>query len=483
MVEQGLFQSQELKQEQILAPQQIQSLEILLAPLLELQTKISQELESNPTLEQESPGNEELAGDVLTETDSAQKNSTGDEMKERDDDGLFELMQFAQSWHDFLPYGDLVNRNTPEDKEKRQHFFDSLATEKSLQEQLLEQLRMVDVTEKKRELAELIIGSIDDSGYLRSIPADLATVGEVDLKEIKDAMALVQSFDPPGVGAENLKESLLIQLKRRNNKNSMLTKLIRNHIDDIADNKLPLISKKMGISMDQLYKLLAMIRTLNPYPGSAFSPNQPIYILPEVTVEEKDGKFFITSNDDYLPKLRISQLYLKLLEDPKIAPTTKEYIREKLNKSKALMKSITLRQSTITQIAEVILDSQYEFFTKGVEYLRPLTMQQVADKLGIHETTVSRAIANKYIKTPCGLFEFSFFFSTGYHSDEGEDISSRSIMEKIRDLIAREDTAKPLSDLKLANLLKEQGLTVARRTVAKYREEMGIPSSHLRKEY
>lgn len=482
MAEQGLFQTQGLRQEQILAPQQIQSLEILLAPLLELQAKVSQELESNPTLEQESAGNEDLAGDVLTEADSAQKESTGEEKKELDDDGVAELMQLADVWHDFLPAGNSV-QSSPEDEEKRQHFFDSLTLEQSLQDQLMEQLRMVNTDDKTRKLAELIIGSIDDTGYLRSILADLATVGEADMKEMKKALDLVQSFEPPGIGAENLKECLLLQLKRQGNKNTQLSKLIRNHMDDIGANKLPVISRKMGISMDELHGLIDEIRTLNPYPGSVMSPNKPIFILPEVSVEEKKGKFVIVSNNDHLPKLRISQLYLKLLEDPSTNQETKDYIREKLNKSKALMKSITQRQNTITQIAEVILDTQYEFFKDGVEHLRPLTMQQVADKLDIHETTVSRAIANKYIKTPFGLFEFKFFFSTGYQSNDGEDISSRSVMEKIRDLIAKEDTAKPLSDLKLTNMLKEQGLTVARRTVAKYREEMGIPSSHLRKEY
>lgn len=482
MAEQGLYQTQGLRQEQILAPQQIQSLEILLAPLLELQAKVSQELESNPTLEQESAGNEDLAGDVLTETDSAQKESTGEEKREIDDDGLSELIQMADVWHDFLPMGNSINTSS-EDEEKRQHFFDSLTTEQSLQDQLMEQLRIVDTDDKTRQLAELIIGSIDDSGYLRSILADLATVGEADMKEMKKALKLVQSFDPPGIGAENLKDCLLLQLKHKDEKNPQLTKLIRNHMEDIASNKLPVISKKMGITMNELHDLISQMRNLNPYPGSVLSPNDPVFILPEVTIEEKEGKFIIVSNDDHLPKLRISRLYLKLLEDPTTNQETKEYIREKLNKSKALMKSITQRQTTITQIAEVILDTQYEFFKNGVEDLRPLTMQQVADKLDIHETTVSRAIANKYIKTPFGLFEFKFFFSTGYQSKDGEDISSRSVMEKIRDLIAKEDTSKPLSDLKLAKMLKEQGLTVARRTIAKYREEMGIPSSHLRKEY
>jgi len=481
-VEQGLFQKQSLRQEQILAPQQLQSLEILLAPILELQTKISQELETNPTLEQESVGNEELAGDVLTKSDTSQKNDTQEEKKELDDAGLSELIKLSDNWHDSLPIGSSIQSST-EAEERRQHYFDSLTIELTLQDQLMEQLNMLEVGKKTRKLAELIIGSIDDTGYLRSLLADLATVAEVDIKDMKQALKLIQSFEPAGIGARDIKESLLIQLKRNGNKNKLLTKLVRNHIDDIASNKLPLITKTMNITMEELQNLIIDIKKLNPYPGSIISSSTPTFIVPEVTIKEEDGELKLISNNDHLPKLRLSKLYISLLEDPNIDKETKLYIREKLSKSKALMKSLTQRQSTIMQISEVILDAQYDFFKNGIEHLHPLIMQQVADKLDLHETTISRAIANKYIKTPFGLFEFKYFFTTGYQSDAGEDLSSKSVMEKIRDIISKEDTAKPLSDQKLTALLKDEGLTLARRTIAKYRESMGIPSSHLRKEY
>lgn len=481
-VEQGLFQEQGLRQEQILAPQQLQSLEILLAPILELQTKISQELETNPTLEQESVGNEDLAGDVLTGSDTSQKKETQEEKKELDDDGLSELIKLSENWHDSLPIGSSI-QSTTENEERRQHYFDSLTIELTLQDQLMEQLNMLTVGKKTQKLAELIIGSIDDTGYLRSLLADLATVAEADIKDMKQALKLVQSFEPAGIGARDIKESLLIQLKRNGNKNKTLAKLVRNHIDDIGSNRLPLITKTMNITMEELQSLIADIKKLNPYPGSIISSSAPIFIVPEVTIKEEDGEFKLISNNDHLPKLRLSKLYTSLLEDPNTDKETKLYIREKLSKSKALMKSLTQRQSTIMLISEVILDAQYDFFKNGIEHLHPLIMQQVADKLDLHETTISRAIANKYVQTPFGLFEFKYFFTTGYQSDAGEDLSSKSVMEKIRDIISKEDTSKPLSDLKLSAILKEEGLTLARRTISKYRESMGIPSSHLRKEY
>ncbi len=483
-LEQGLNQSQTLRQEQVLAPQQIQSLEVLLAPLQELQAKISAEMVENPTLEQETPGNEDLAGDLLANTEASQLADTESERKNSDDDGIAEIMRLAESWRESTPIFNPSERFTSEDMQKRQFLFDSLTEEPSLQEILLEQLRFADADDKTKRLAELIIGSIDDSGYLRSILADLATVGGSSLEDTKKALKLVQSFDPPGIGASDLKECLLLQLERQGKGRSDLAKLVRNHLDEVAANKLPRVAKKMGISMDQLHELLDELKSLTPYPGSALASAAPLYIVPEVSIEEdNDGVLTVKANSDHLPKLRVSQYYLNLLEDPAISKETKDYIRAKLANSKALIKSISQRQSTIARIAEVIRDEQYDFFKEGVDRLKPLTMQQVADKLGLHETTVSRAIANKYLQTPCGLLPFKFFFSTGYQSSDGDEISSRGVMEKIRNMIAMENPEKPLSDLQIAKMLKEEGLSVARRTVAKYREEMGIPSSHLRKEY
>ena len=483
-MQQGLYQSQSLKQEQVLAPQQIQSLEILLASVQELQVKISEELAENPTLEQISPGNEDLAGDLLSETESAQKKPTPEEKKNGEDDAVAEMIQLADSWQNSIPFsGSGGWQSSEDDEEKREFLFESLTAEQSLQELLLEQLRLSDADEKTVALGELIIGSIDDFGYLRSILADLATVGGVSVKEMERVLKFIQSFEPAGIGARDPRECLLIQLERNGKKNSKVYTLVSRHLDDLAANKLPQIAKKMKISMEQLHELIDEIKLLNPYPGSVLAPNKPVYIVPEVTIVEEDGEFKVKEEEGHLPQLRISQYYIKLLEDPSSSQETKEYIRQKLASSRALMKSITQRQRTIVQIAEVIIDTQYDFLKKGIDYLHPLTMQQVADKLGIHETTVSRAIANKYLQTPYGLFEFKFFFSTGFQTDAGEEVSNRSVMEKIKDIIAREDSSKPYSDLKLTKLLEEEGLSVARRTVAKYREAMGIPSSHLRKEF
>lgn len=484
----NLSQSQELRQEQILAPQQIQSLEILVAPLLQLQEKISQELNDNPVLELEKNAGEELAGDVLSDVSSesmSEKNENDfHDSGHNDNDEINSLIQLADAWQNYRPPSHSASAFSSDDEEKRQFLFDSLTDEASFQEQLLEQMRFAGKDEKTNKIAEYIIGSIDNNGYLRTHLADIAIAAGAELEDVEKTLAFIQTFDPPGIGARDLKECLLIQLRRKKSQNTPLYTLIEDHLDDIAKNRLPQIAKKMKTSMDELNTMLAELRLLNPYPGSTVSPDNPVFVIPEVIVEKDDAdSFHVASNEDHFPRLRISQLYLKLLEDPKTPEETKTYIKEKLINGKMLIKSIEQRQSTIKRIAEIIVSEQHDFFAKGIEYLRPMTMQQVADKLDLHETTISRAIANKYIQTPIGLFEFKFFFTGGYQSDTGEEFSSKSVKEKIRDMIIMEDSDKPLSDDKISQLLKEQGFSVARRTVAKYREEMNIQPSHLRKQF
>jgi RNA polymerase sigma-54 factor len=501
---QNLSQRQEQRQEQIMAPQQIQSLELLAAQSLELQAMISREIAENPVLEIED------ASDTDEKSDAGASENTG-EQDESEDDSQSEKSSDAPSSAEHPPDSPAASENLSSDSdiadiiswadsysgiktgdargsdpdydEKRQHFFDSISEEPSLQEQLLEQLRLSSSDTEKIRFAELVIGSIDEQGYLRTHPRDLATAAGISLEEMEKIIDFVQTFDPPGIGARNLKECLALQLNRMGKSKSRAAELVKHHFDDLSKNKLPQIAKKMRLSMTELNRIIAELRKLNPYPGFSLSPNNPIFVAPEAVVEKKNGTFIVTMNKDTVPRLRISQTYLRMLKNPDVSAETKTYIKEKILKAKNIMKSLAQRESTIKKIADVIVDSQFDFFDKGVENLHPLTMQKVADRIGAHETTVSRAISNKFIQTPHGLFEFKFFFSSGYQSKNGYEMSSRSIIEKIKDMILAEDSSNPLSDKKIAELLKSQGFNVARRTIAKYREGMEILSSHLRKEH
>lgn len=484
-------QSQELRQEQVLSPQQYQSLEILLAPLLQLQEKISQELAVNPLLEQDGDHHLELAGDPLESGNIDDRPAPSD-----DDDGSFddigsintdelqEISQLARDWNEGV-YEPGDRSFTNDEQSRRSYMFNSLEDQPSLQEQLLSQLRLSDVSPELLPIAEIIIGSIDDTGYLRSNLPDIAMAAETTVQKVEKALKLVQSFDPPGIGARDPRECLLLQIERRLPVNKLLKKLVANHLDDIGRNYLPQIAKTMKISLEELQILLHELKKLTPFPGNAVNTDTPEYVVPEMSIEKNDKEeFIIVDSKEYIPRLRISQTYMDLLEDPATDKDTREYIRNNLLNARNLLRSLDQRQDTIYKITSVILDTQYDFFKHGVESLRPLTLQQVADKLNIHGATVSRAIAGKYIQTPWGIFEYKYFFSGGYRTEDGGEISARGVKEKIRDLIADENPEKPLSDSKLEKLLKESGMVnIARRTIAKYREEMGIPPSHIRKQH
>ncbi len=483
-------QSQVLKQEQVLSPQQYQSLEILLTPLLELQEKISQEIARNPLLEQEEDRHLELAGDPLENASRSENRIADDDDGSFDDaeapnsDELSEFSQLARDWNEGT-YEPADSAQVAENQSRRDYMFNSLVDHPSLQDQLLTQLRLSDTPAGLAPIAEIIIGSIDDTGYLRSNLPDIAIAAECGLDQVEEALKVIQAFDPPGIGARDPRECLLLQIDRQPPVNKQLRKLVSDYLDDIGRNHLPQIAKAMKISMEELNLLLLELKKLNPFPGSAVSQDSAEYVVPEMSIEKnKDGEYVIVDTHDYIPRLRISQTYMDLLEDPKTDRETRDYIRNNLSNAKTLLRSLDQRQDTIHRITRVIVDTQHDFFENGTEALRPLTLQQVADKLNIHGATVSRAIANKYLQTPWGVFEYKFFFSGGYRTDDGGEISSRGVKEKIRDLIADENPEKPLSDSKLEKLLKDDGMVnIARRTVAKYREELGIPPSHLRKKF
>lgn len=476
-MEQGLFQSQKLSQELVMAPQQIQSLEILLLPILELQQKISQELEVNPTLEV-TGGGEELVGDVLSENlpDSPSDETLAGAAAEHDE-SMCSLISIDANWKDH------AGGNSSDAEAKRQHFFDSLTQETTLQDHLVEQLRTYEIEEPLFDLAEQMIGSIDEMGYLRTHLADLAIICNADIKDVKKVLEIIQSFEPVGIGARDLQECMTIQLQRKGMENSLEFKIVSKYLDMVQKNHIPQLAKKLNVTPNKIYEALKVVQKLNPYPGSSISSKAVQYAVPETEIYEDGDDLKVKALKDHLPNLRISKHYMDILENPETKSEVRKYIREKITSSKMLMRSLDHRESTILKITRVIARIQKDFFKIGVDHMMPLTMQQVADEIGVHETTVSRAINQKYVQTPKGLYSFKYFFNSGYTSNTGETVTSLSIKNKIQELISEEDPKKPLADQELVDSLNEMGFQIARRTVAKYREEQGIPSSHLRRSY
>ena len=344
---------------------------------------------------------------------------------------------------------------------------------------------MSDAPPRIREIAESVIGSIDDGGYLRTPRADLAMACDASMEEVDAAVALVQSFDPPGIGAATPAECLRLQLLRRGNADPVLLDLVDHYLEDVSENRLPRVAKALNISLEELQQYLTELRNLSPYPGAVLSPAHAAYIAPEAEIvpdPERKGYFRVLPGERPV-RLYIPERYWKMLEDPALSAADRAYIKEKIAAAQELMRALDQRDTTIRRIAGVIAEEQREFFLHGVEFLRPMTLREVGDTLELHEATVSRAIAGKYLQTPKGLLEFRYFFSCGYREDGGNALSSRAVLEKIRKIVQREDPAKPFSDGKIAELLQADGVSIARRTVAKYRESLGIAPASQRKIY
>jgi RNA polymerase sigma-54 factor len=483
LLENNLHLNQSLKQEQILAPAQLQSLEYLIAPIMELQAKISDELATNPVLEQEKSDIEKKS-ETLNSKDLTSDTPLGKEEAEYTaDDDYTNIEAMAERWNDYLPSTPL-NNDIGREEEKYTHFFNSIIDTPSIEEQLQRQLSFADADDNFKELCKLIIGSINEVGYFQGSLQDLTFIGNTNIKKMEEALSFIQGFDPPGIAARDLKECLYLQLERKGQENSLAANIVLNYLDELAINHLPQIAKQLNITLHKLKETIEIIRKLSPYPWTDNNTkNNSTIIIPELSIEKRKDKYTVILKNEYIPHLRISEQYLNMLENPETPAETKEYIKNKILKGNAIIKNIQQRQETIKKIAEVLIDSQYDFLEEGIDYLKPLTMKEVADKISVHETTVSRAVANKYVETPQGIFEMRYFFSTGYQSESGDIISNRSVMEKIKDIIADENTLKPYSDDAISKLLKEHGLNVARRTITKYREEMNIPSSRQRKEF
>jgi len=352
-----------------------------------------------------------------------------------------------------------------------------------LQEMLLEQVRESALPQDQWPIAEMLIGNIDDYGRLKATVEELAATTGLPADQITGVLKVIQTFDPPGVAGRDLRECLLLQFERLGQQNTLEYRIVNEFMDALGKRRIPEIARGTGTSVDEVQEALARIARLEPRPGRAYLPDNDQYILPEVFVSKSGDDYVVTTNNEHIPHLRISNTYKDLMAQGNNSAEVRNYIREKIRAGKFLIKSLHQRQQTILNIAREVVNRQREFLAKGVAFLKPLTMVQVAQVVGVHETTVSRAVSGKYMSTPQGIFEMKYFFTAGIQTASGDDMSNTSVKDMIADIFKAEDPGKPLSDQEVVRMLKEKGIVIARRTVAKYRTELNILPSNLRKVY
>ena len=481
--------SQDIRQRQnqslVLAPQLRHSLKILQVAALDLRSVIQEELQSNPTLEELPMDGVSL--DQEQKDSAAENNESGegaDNREEMDFSKEYDILsKLDDDWKDYMSQAGGAQPYTAEDAERRQHFFDSLVTETSLQEHLMRQAELADTPADVLQAMSHLVGSFDDRGFLTQSPADVALQTGIALASVQEAARQIKTFEPAGIGAANLGECLLLQLAVKGRADSLAARIIRDHFALLTRRRIPELARKLGIHTDDIQEAIEEVGTLDPAPGRRFADDSNRVVVPDVTVEKDGYEWKIHLNSDYIPRLRISSTYKDLIAKGSLNKEERDYVRERIRSGKFLINSIDQRQQTIERITREILKAQHEFFESGVSKLRPLTMTQIADVVGVHETTVSRAIANKYIQTPHGVFDFKFFFTPGYQADGGASVSNTSVKDMINDLVEGEDRSQPLSDQEIVKKLQEKGINIARRTVAKYREELGQLPSNLRREY
>jgi RNA polymerase sigma-54 factor len=484
---------QELKlvQKQMLAPRMIQSMEILQLPILALQERIEQEIQENPVLDiKEIDPNlpdEEYETETPDDSEDTEKELVVDETKNNEED--FErLINMNDEWPETFEERRRPSADRIEQESARKH--DTMANmvnrPQTLQDHLHNQVSWFDLEEDLRQLVDRIIYNLDADGRLQGQLQDLLEPDAPPerLARAETALEIVQRLDPPGVGARDDRECLLLQIKPGIPFYAELKKLLENHLQDLAANRLPIISRKTGYSIEQIHRVWEELKKLNPHPGAIFKDTHVPLVTPDVYVERNDeGEYVIRLDDERTPDLYISPYYKKLLANRDATPETKEYIKRKINAAQWLIESIQQRRSTLTRVSQAIVDHQTEFLDKGPEAIEPLKMQQIADKVGVHVTTVSRAVDDKWIQTARGIFPLKRFFVGGTLSADGEEVAWDAVRIKLQEIIDKEDKKKPHSDDELVRQLAEHGLKVARRTVTKYRKSMNIPSSRQRRDW
>jgi len=466
-----------LVQKLILTPSLQQAIKLLPMSTIELSDLLNQEMVENPLLE-EVPTEElqpadaaqtpEKPAETAAET-SAEKNDTWDDA------------DYEYFFGDYLDDG--YRPRTPTEVKELPPIENTLSTSASLSDHLMWQLSIQTDNEELREIGSGIIGNLDDDGYLVASVEEIASMGDWSVEAVAAALAHIQTFDPIGVAARDLQECLLLQIRHLGLDGTPTEKIVSEHLRLLQNHQVPELARRLGLTIDELKDHIEIIRHLDPKPGSRYNPSQSQYVIPDVYVVKVEDHYEVFLNEEGLPQLRISPVYRRLLDKSASENNaeTRAYVKDKFRSALWLIKSVDQRQKTIHKVATSIVNFQRDFLDHGIEHLRPLVLRDVANDIGMHESTVSRVVNNKYMHTPQGVYEMKFFFHSGISSSYGESVSSVTIKQRIRKIIEAEDPRKPLSDSKIVSILQREGLMLARRTIAKYREELKIPTSNQRK--
>src|SRR5215213_9776279 len=465
-----------LVQKLILTPSLQQAIKLLPMSTLELSDLLNQEMVENPMLE-------EVPTEELQPAEPAQTQDKPDAEQQANKTDTWDDQDYEYFFGDYLDDG--YRPRAPQEVKELPPIENTLSTASSLSDHLMWQLSMQTEDSVLRDIGSAIIGNLDDDGYLVASFDELAAMGPWSVSDVERALKLVQGFDPTGVAARDLQECLLLQLRHLGLDGTPTERVVTDHLRLLQNHQVPEIARKLGMSIEDLREHIEIIRGLDPKPGSRYNPTQSQYVIPDVYIVKVEDQYVAALNEEGLPQLRISPVYRRLLDKSGAGTEqndeTRAYVKDKFRSALWLIKSVDQRQKTIHKVATSIINFQREFLDHGIEYLRPLVLRDVANDIGMHESTVSRVVNNKYMHTPQGVFELKYFFHSGISSSYGESVSSVTIKQRIRKIIENEDPRKPLSDSKIVSILQKEGLMLARRTIAKYREELKIPTSNQRK--
>jgi RNA polymerase sigma-54 factor len=487
-------QSLKLSQQLVMTPQLQQAIKLLQLNRMELQEVVTQEMMENPILEEVS---ETADGEGAPSTEEMNPASSDPEAEQlRDEESLIKPKGPEEqlvagkddfNWESYVEEFNSTSSSAPSMREINDELpsFENVLTKTTtLEDHLAWQLSMIALADGEKKLGELIVGNLSDDGYLNANLEDLAKEAQLELEDAEEVLKMIQSFDPLGVGSRNLQECLMIQAHFMNPRQPLVEQIISHHLGDLERKNYSSIAKTIGVPLEKVIEATRVILEFEPKPGRSFHTSDTQYITPDIYVYKVADEFMIVLNEDGMPKLRISPYYRNILSSAQKDQNkvTKEYVQEKLRSAVWLIRSIHNRQKTIYKVTEAIVKRQRDFFEKGVQQLKPMILKDVANDIGMHESTISRVTTNKFVHTPVGIFELKYFFNSSINAADGSDsLASEAVKEKIRQMIQKEDQRNPLSDQKIVELLRTENIDIARRTVAKYRDMLGILSSGKRK--